>query len=84
MQNSEGICALTQNSCKWDYIFLQRSQTAETASIKLLLKPEASSAATAAMVVPPGEQTLSLRTPGCSPVSRTILAEPKTAWATNV
>lgn len=50
MQNSEGICALTQNSCKWDYIFLQRSQTAETASIKLLLKPEASSAATAAMV----------------------------------
>ena len=38
---------MAQNSCKWDYIFLQRSQTAETASIKLLLKPEASSAATA-------------------------------------
>ncbi len=33
------------------------------------------------MVVPPGEATRSFRTPGCSPVSRTMEAAPKTVWA---
>lgn len=36
------------------------------------------------MVVPPGEQTSSLRTSGCFPVSRTILAAPSTDCAASV
>ena len=32
-------------------------------------------------VVPAGEQTMSLSSPGCMPVSRTILALPSTACA---
>ena len=32
-------------------------------------------------MVPPGEATWSLSTPGCRPVSRTILAAPSTVWA---
>ncbi len=36
------------------------------------------------MVVPAGEQTISLSSPGCFPVSRTIFAEPKTACAANL
>lgn len=36
------------------------------------------------MVVPPGEQTSSLRTSGCLPVSSTILAAPSTDWAASL
>ena len=36
------------------------------------------------LVVPAGEQPMSLSSPGCLPVSRTILAEPMTAWAAQV
>ncbi len=39
-------------------------------------RPRSSAALTPSMVVPPGEQTSSLRTSGCLPVSRTILAAP--------
>ena len=47
------------------------------AFIKELLNPPLSNSATARMVVPPGEQTASLRRAGCSPVSSTIFALPK-------
>ena len=38
----------------------------------------------ASMVVPAGEVTISLSSPGCFPVSRTILALPSTAWEANL
>ena len=37
-----------------------------------------------AIVVPPGEVTISLSCPGCLPVSSTILALPRTVWAASV
>ena len=46
--------------------------------------PLRSSETTASIVVPPGEQTLSLSTPGWVPVSSTIFAAPSTACAANV
>jgi hypothetical protein len=49
-----------------------------TASIKAARKPFFSKVLTASMVVPPGEQTLSLKSAGCSPLSITSLAAPKT------
>ena len=46
--------------------------------------PFSSSTRTAWIVVPAGEHTISLSSPGCFPVSRTIFALPSTAWAANV
>ena len=34
------------------------------------------------MVVPPGEVTASRKITGCSPVSRSMVAAPNTAWVT--
>ena len=45
------------------------------------LSPCSSRVSTAAIVVPPGEHTISFSSPGCLPVSRTILAAPYTDWA---
>jgi len=47
-------------------------------------RPRSSSVLTPSMVVPPGEQTSSLRTSGCLPVSRTILAAPSMDWAASI
>jgi len=49
-----------------------------------VLKPFSSNVATASIVVPPGEQTISFNAPGCIPVYSTIFAEPNTAWAANL
>ena len=46
--------------------------------------PRSSRVLTPSMVVPPGEQTSSLRTSGCFPVSRTILAAPSMDWAASI
>ena len=46
------------------------------ASIILLRNPFSSSTRTASMVVPAGEHTISFNSPGCFPVSSTILALP--------
>lgn len=47
------------------------------------LTPLLSKAWIPVIVVPPGEQTSSLRAPGCFPVSNTILAAPRTVCAAN-
>ena len=60
---------------------LARCQAALTACITVERKEPSSKAAMPAMVVPPGEQTMSFSSPGCLPLSRTIDAEPKTVWA---
>ena len=54
------------------------------ASMILFLKPSFSSIATASIVVPAGEQTISFNFPGCLPVSSNIFALPSTACAANV
>src|SRR5437867_4138493 len=46
--------------------------------------PPASSACSPAMVVPPGDATLSFNRAGCSPVSSTCLAAPSTVCAASV
>ena len=46
------------------------------ALITVFLNPFFSRSITASIVVPPGEQTSSLRTPGCFPVSNANFAEP--------
>ncbi len=58
------------------YRFRDFSAQASCASITAPRKPSASREATASIVVPPGEQTMSFNCPGCFPVSSTILAEP--------
>mmetsp|Transcript_2930 Transcript_2930/g.13194 ORF Transcript_2930/g.13194 Transcript_2930/m.13194 type:complete len:313 (-) Transcript_2930:462-1400(-) len=52
-----------------------------TALMTVARRPPFSSSCTARMVVPPGEQTLSLSSPGCDPVSNTIFDAPMTVWA---
>ncbi len=52
------------------------SKVAITAFITAALKPDCSSVLTPWIVLPPGEHTLSLRIPGCSPVSSSISAVP--------
>ena len=37
-----------------------------------------------AMVVPPGEETMSFNWPGCMPVSSTSRAEPRTVWVARI
>src|SRR5262249_19526824 len=58
-----------------------RRVAASTASISAPRTPARSSACSPAMVVPPGLATMSFSAPGCWPVSRTILAAPRTVWA---
>lgn len=48
------------------------SEQAFWAAITVLRKEPSSNLATAAMVVPAGEQTASFNSPGCLPVSNTI------------
>ena len=59
------------------------SEQAFWAAITVLRKEPSSNFATAAMVVPAGEQTASFNSPGCLLVSNTILAAPRTDWAAN-
>src|SRR2546427_3088961 len=59
----------------------ERFVAASTASISEARRRPCSSACRPAMVVPPGEATLSFSLPGCSPVSRTIRAAPSTVCA---
>src|SRR6058998_1582576 len=55
-----------------------------TALMNVVRSPPSSSAAIPAMVVPPGELTMSLSAPGCSPVSRRSFAAPSTVWVARV
>ncbi len=55
-----------------------------TAEIIAERSPRSSRVRTPSMVVPPGEQTSSLRMSGCFPVSRTILAAPSMDWAASL
>ena len=57
------------------------STAASTASMHALRKPLRSSAATPAMVLPPGLHTSSLSCPGCRPVRSTISALPSSICA---
>mmetsp|Transcript_13593 Transcript_13593/g.21726 ORF Transcript_13593/g.21726 Transcript_13593/m.21726 type:complete len:212 (+) Transcript_13593:179-814(+) len=59
----------------------ERFAAASTAFITHPLNPTLSKACIPAIVVPPGDATLSLSNPGCSPVSSTIFAAPKTVCA---
>mmetsp|Transcript_15980 Transcript_15980/g.47417 ORF Transcript_15980/g.47417 Transcript_15980/m.47417 type:complete len:208 (+) Transcript_15980:140-763(+) len=54
------------------------SRAATTAFMNAARMPARSSSCSPAMVVPPGDVTMSLRAPGCLPVSITILAAPST------
>src|SRR5207247_11464446 len=51
-----------------------------TALMNVVRSPPSSSAAIPAMVVPPGELTMSLSAPGCSPGSRRSFAARSPAW----
>src|SRR5215469_10565687 len=55
-----------------------------TAWMRARRNPPSSRAAIPAMVVPPGEETMSLSCPGWTPVSRTSRAEPSTVCAARV
>ncbi len=57
---------------------------ASTAAMTAGLRPATSAARTPSMVVPAGEQTSSLRTSGCLPVSKTIFAAPSMLWAASL
>jgi hypothetical protein len=54
-----------------------------TAFIRVALNPPFSNSKHPRIVVPPGLQTSFFNWPGCLPVSRTVLAEPRTVWAAN-
>src|SRR5439155_21918517 len=58
-----------------------RLVAASTALMSVVRRPPASSVCSPAMAVPPGEVTMSLRRPGCSLVSISSFAEPRTVWA---
>ena len=60
---------------------LLRRVAASTALISVVRRPPASSVCSPAIAVPPGDVTMSLRWPGCWPVSRSSLADPSTVWA---
>src|SRR5437660_3782648 len=73
------IAPLPCSSCPYsDPNSWERFVAASTASISEARRRPCSSACKPAMVVPPGEATLSFSLPRCSPVSRTIRAEPST------
>src|SRR6185436_3767948 len=55
-----------------------------TALMNVVRSPPSSSAAMPAIVVPPGELTMSLSAPGCSPVSSRSFAAPSTVWVARV
>ena len=73
------VTGVSGSSPAYVFLFLE----ARVASITALLRFSRSSTATASMVVPPGEQTMSFNSPGCIPVSRSILALPRTDCAAN-
>src|SRR5215510_1175243 len=62
----------------------ERSVARSTAWMKARRSPPSSRAAMPAMVVPPGDETMSLSWPGCTPVSSTRRAEPSTVCAARV
>jgi tryptophan synthase beta chain len=79
LARTEGIiCAIESH-----YIHFDFSMQASMASITAARMPFSSSTLTAWMVVPPGEHTISFNSPGCFPVSSTILALPSTDCAAN-
>ena len=87
---SSSLCLLhKQHSCSSPfylsiiYILRDLSAHAFMHSMTLLRNPFSSSLHTPAMVVPAGEHTISLSSPGCFPVSSTILALPSTDCAAN-
>src|SRR5262249_4259492 len=55
-----------------------------TGLMKVVRIPPASSAATPAIEVPPGELTMSFSAPGCMPVSSNSFAAPSTVWVASV
>src|SRR5678816_2081102 len=62
----------------------ERSVARSTALMMVRRIPPSSRAAMPAMVVPPGEATMSLSCPGCMPVSKMSLAEPSTVCVASV
>ena len=74
-KNSEYIEAKIKVECQKGTILEQSGSVALNIAD---LKPFISKAATPLIVVPPGEHTLSFNCAGCSSVSSTILAAPKT------
>ena len=70
------------------YLFLPSSCALSvalpTVSMKAPRTPCCSSVFTPTIVLPPGEQTISLSSPGCLPVSSTILAAPNTVCAASL
>src|SRR5215831_2897528 len=55
-----------------------------TALMNVVRSPPSSRAAIPAIVVPPGELTMSLSAPGCNPVSSRSFAAPSTVWVARV
>ena len=66
---------------KMRQLILSFSNTASKALQSVASKLFASSEQIPSIVVPPGEHTWSMRAQGCSPLSRTILALPRTVCA---
>src|SRR5262249_53050080 len=62
----------------------ERCVARSTALMNVVRTPPSSSAATPAIDVPPGLDTMSLRAPGCRRVSRSSLAAPRTVWVASV
>src|SRR5512147_333246 len=62
----------------------ERSVARSTARMNVVRMPPSSRAAMPAMVVPPGDDTISLSAPGCSPVSASRRAAPSTVWVASV
>src|SRR5215510_5330932 len=62
----------------------ERCVARSTALMNVVRIPPSSSAATPAIDVPPGLDTMSLRAPGCRRVSRSSLAAPRTVWVASV
>src|SRR5581483_4808767 len=62
----------------------ERSVARSTARMNVVRMPPSSSAAMPAMVVPPGDDTMSLSAPGCRPVSDSSVAAPSTVCVASV
>src|SRR5207244_7068068 len=62
----------------------ERCVARSTALMNVVRMPPSSSAATPAIDVPPGLDTMSLRAPGCRRVSSSSLAAPSTVWVASV
>mmetsp|Transcript_957 Transcript_957/g.1494 ORF Transcript_957/g.1494 Transcript_957/m.1494 type:complete len:109 (-) Transcript_957:883-1209(-) len=73
------LCHTRRICCPYSLLIsMARSAEAITAFMRAQRTPAFSSSCTPAMVVPPGDVTMSLRAPGCFPVSSTIIALPIT------